>query len=163
MKCERRDLAIAKLAGGDLPPWRANRLQRHVDACPRCKALHDDLVQRRAAVRTEFAEPPATIVDVVLNRVEQEGPVAARSAFARRAIAGAAVVAILLVTAAVAVIGFSAPETAQDIQTAAVTSGAAQAPEANAQTSARSDVVIKLVTDKPNVAIYWLGDSAGGM
>jgi hypothetical protein len=47
MKCERRDVTIAKMAGGDLPGWRTARLQRHMSACARCRGLHEALIEQR--------------------------------------------------------------------------------------------------------------------
>lgn len=166
MKCERHDLAIAKLAGGDLSGWRAARLQRHLDACPRCKALYADLESQRAAARNAHLDSDTAgqgiLVDAIFSRISNK-----RSMFLPRAAAGA--VAAAIVIGAVVWQLPSSRDRSNSEQSAATPVATANqetpAPYAAielAQTQ-RSKVVIKMVGKNPDVVIYWLGGSTGDL
>ncbi len=170
MKCERRDLAIAKLAGGDLSGWRAARLQRHLNACPRCALLHDQLNSQR----TQFCEAHSTadtttigtIANGVLERVGQRYRHGHRRHVRVRMAAGA-VLAAVLIGVAILQLPSSVPSDRMETPIAmaptddSAESAAPIAPPERAVTK-HSSVIIRMLTNNPDVVILWLGDSTGG-
>ena len=161
MKCERRDLGIAKLAGGDLAGWRAARLQRHLDVCPRCASLFAELETQCKYVRDSDSETDSTIsiANAVLVHVDQRG----HRFGLRGGIAVSVVCATMLIGTAVWQLSSidppSPPQTAVAL-TPLYEPPAAPEPNGLAATE-HSNVVIQMVTNNPDVVIYWLGDSAG--
>lgn len=160
MKCERRDLAIAKLVGGDLSPGRAARLLQHVEDCPRCRALRDGLVQQQSASRDAALASQAGISGVllgdVLARAESSRlrhlPQALACTLFAATLIGAVALRLSTVDESTAPSTLRAPEA---INEAPAVPAASQTPVRHAQ------VKIQLMTNNPDVVIYWLGDSVG--
>jgi len=168
MKCGRRDIAIAKMAGGDLSEWRAALLQRHLDACPRCAAMHMDLVSQRAASLDAHSE--VDTVDGSFVAIDVLAQLDARDPSSRR-ISGRMAVGVAIASMFIGMFlvqrQLSAPfeqDRALLTKTSTDTNSTASIVAAQTDTSAtqHSDVVIQMVTNNPDVVIYWLGGSAGG-
>lgn len=170
MKCERRDLAIAKLAGGDLSGWQAARLQRHLDECSRCATLYNELhdqceVFHSTYCRTEMNED-SPLVDKVLNQIDNRKIVAHRHKVSLQAVAAAAF-ALALIGAVVLQLPERGPAVSNhssmsvELNRSVGQHTAAHTMEKDTATR-HSEVVIRMETNNPEVVILWLGDSAGG-
>ncbi len=170
MKCERRDVAIAKLVGGDLSRWRAATLQRHLDTCPRCDTLRSDLAKRQIAVRNAERSFEANrgdvIADAVFARVDARRSSKTGQRFRRRAVAGV-LTAIVLLAAVVLQFSTVGEDAPPQVSKVSVTESIPSAvldddkPLSLAE-SPRPDVIIRIETQNPDIVIYWHGDSAGG-
>ena len=169
MMCERRDLAIAKLAGGDLSGWRAARLRRHLDTCRRCASMHAELsaqqTQSREAYFAADQSSLGSVSNAVLSAVDLGKPYSERQRVRIR-LAGGAVLAALLVGAVTLQLPSSLPSKSESpLAKAPVDIGPVPpievAPVDHAATT-HSDVVIRMLTNNPDVVIYWLGDTTGG-
>jgi hypothetical protein len=103
MQCSRSREAIQELVDGTLGPIRAAELEQHLDACPSCRALADDLRRIREVAGTLEPQAPRDHVWLqIAGRLRQEGrvhdrPQAARSVrhhYAWLAIAAALLLAV---------------------------------------------------------------------
>jgi anti-sigma factor RsiW len=163
MNCERRDLAIAKLAGGDLLGWRATKLQRHLESCPRCAQLFAELEAQCTATHESYPIAESnSITDTVLSRVDQRGLRGNRSGLRVRAATGVLCAVLLIGTAIWQLSAIDAPSSPQTVTalTPHYDPPAAHEP-VDLTATEHSDVKIQMVTNNPDVVIYWLGDSAG--
>ena len=83
MDCERYRESIHELVDGTLGPIRRAELQQHLDGCPRCAQLANDLrVVRDAAAALEPLPPPDGAWLQIAGRLRQEGRVTAPPAAA---------------------------------------------------------------------------------
>jgi anti-sigma factor RsiW len=81
MSCTRSRENIQELVDGTLGPIRAADLRQHLDECPSCRALADDLQQlREVAATIEPLEPPDHVWMQIAGRLRQEGRVLDRPA-----------------------------------------------------------------------------------
>ena len=151
MKCERRDLAIAKLAGGDLPAWQANRLQRHINNCPRCASVLAELsAQRERLLRSPSALDNVSVADATLERLSAEVP--------RRRGVRIATGAAVLTIAAIGLFARLSVDNAQPSQELPFPSAISiDTQPIESATTKDSNVIIQLQTDNPDVVIYWIG------
>jgi hypothetical protein len=101
--CGRYRDAIQELADGTLGPIRAAELQQHLDECPACSALADDLRRIREAATTLAGSRPRDHVWLqIAGRLRQEGRVhdrpevqrASRTQYAWLAIAATLVISV---------------------------------------------------------------------
>ena len=73
MSCERYKEWLALDAGGDLPADKAGRLAQHLDACPKCRAVADDLRGDQNALQALHRSPlPEERLDAVRSAVLAE-------------------------------------------------------------------------------------------
>lgn len=170
MKCERRDLAIAKLAGGDLSGWPAARLQRHLDECSRCASLYAELslqlIRTRESYLATNTATISTIANGVLAHVDQRDRHGHRGRVRIR-MAGGAILAAVLIGLAVLQLPSSVPSDQMETPMAMAPIDDSAVPPVQIAPAERaatkhSSVVIRMLTNNPDVVILWLGDSTGG-
>jgi anti-sigma factor RsiW len=101
MSCTRSRKEIEELVDGTLGRFREAELQQHLDQCPSCRALADDLLRIRDVAGTlEPLTPPDHVWLQIAGRLRQEGRVqdqprvAGRSQYVWLAIAAALVLAV---------------------------------------------------------------------
>jgi hypothetical protein len=180
MNCAKWKIDIALYAGGDLPAKRLARTIAHLEECPGCRALADDLRAGQtilSELRDESLEDmmAANVRHRVLARLPVEHAGAARR-YWRWALAAAVVVAVVLMLP-----WRAEKQTEKQAPLARVKQAPPQVAEAplpivNAQTpvvrrrhhhaQARhatppqpgEPLLVQLVTDDPNIVIYWLVD-----
>ncbi len=76
MNCTRARTSIQELVDGTLTPIREAELQQHLDECPSCRALADDLQRvRDVAATLEPIAPPDHVWLQIAGRLRQEGRV----------------------------------------------------------------------------------------
>lgn len=171
MNCPEFEDRIALFAGDDLPPAEMRHVSDHLEACAPCRRFADGLRRDRAALAELAAiDPPDTAYAAVRAGVmRQVRP--QRRAWASWA-AAAALVAVTLAlsmlwrwrtspagrppmpsVAAKAVL--PDPPRAQPPK---IVSATRRAPRKTAQ-----PMVVKIVTDDPNIVIYWISESTGDM
>jgi hypothetical protein len=76
MTCPRAKQDIQDLIDGALGPIRRGELEQHLDQCPACRALFDDLQQLRdAAASVDSLQPPDHVWLQIAGRLRQEGRV----------------------------------------------------------------------------------------
>jgi anti-sigma factor RsiW len=81
MKCGQAREAIQELVDGTLGPIRSAELQQHLDQCPSCRALADDLRRiRDAAASLDALQPRDHVWLQIAGRLRQEGRVHDRPA-----------------------------------------------------------------------------------
>jgi anti-sigma factor RsiW len=104
MNHERYRDAIQELADGTLGPLRRAELQQHLDECPACRALADDMRRiRELAQSVERPAPPDRVWLQVAGRLRQEGRIAASTpaaAASRRFMPLAIAASLLLIVGA---------------------------------------------------------------
>jgi len=163
MNCPRTKRDIALAVEGDLPPARQARLAAHLAACPDCRAFAQGLRESQAALkRVNFdcaspAEYQAMRQQVLGRLRETQRP----RALWKPALAAAA---ILLVMALLPWLIAGDTEPHPEGPPTALLTGVTTAPPANheldltgpAGKTGHPDVVIKLLTDNPNVVIFLL-------
>jgi anti-sigma factor RsiW len=178
---------VALHAGGDLPPAEAAEVERHLRECAACQVLASGLKQSLALLKEAHHEPlaPAHFSAVrarVVAELEQERRRGAL--WARRRAWGygpAAVAVTLLVVLALrpgrvpvvantnrslTVAALSSPvvavrEPATPPQRSVARRKASRAPAPQVVPD-REPLIVKLLTDDPNVVIYWIADGKRG-
>jgi anti-sigma factor RsiW len=81
MTCERARDQIHELIDGTLGPIRVAELTQHLEQCPSCRALAEDLRRLREVTATlEPLEPPAHVWMQIAGRLRQEGRVRVQQA-----------------------------------------------------------------------------------
>jgi len=168
MNCAKRKIDIALYAGGDLPANRLGRTIAHLEACAECRALLDDL---RAG-------------QTLLSELEDEAIEDAMAANVRRRVlarlpvvqAGTAhsywrwALAAAVLLAAILTLPWQTEKQAPRARVEAP-SRVPQAPPAivnvprpvarrhhRAKPQPGEPLLVQLVTDDPNIVIYWLVD-----
>src|SRR2546430_15670815 len=104
MSCERQIERIQELVDGTLGAIRRSELELHLDQCPECRALKDDLERiRDAAAALPVLPPPDGAWLQIAGRLRQEGRISgtAAAAPARRSYAWLAIAAALVLAAGV--------------------------------------------------------------
>jgi hypothetical protein len=167
-ECQEWEERIALAAGGDLDD---GDLEQHLAECRHCAATFAAVRDSLALLQETHAEPIAeadyaAVRARVLSRIDSHR---SRRWLWAPALAAAAIAAIALVTLP------SVPPPPPIVAAAPPVPAAAFAPTRAAKVSERSasarrrptakprvlspPVLVKFVTDDPNVVIYWLGDS----
>jgi len=163
MNCVAWEERIALYAGGDLAPAEAQAVEGHVAECSGCQLLLSGLRESLALVREAHAEPvEAAHFAAVRARVlaKLDGAPTRRWRFAWMGALAAAVVVLAVV-----------PWPQRELRMAVPMPNAPAAP-AVARTvlpshpnpveqAAAPPMVVKLLTDDPNVVIYWITDTKG--
>ena len=169
MNCAKRTIDIALYAGGDLPANRLGRTIAHLEACAECRALLDDL-RAGQTLLSELEDEPledvmaAHVRQRVLAQLAVSETVASRRYWAW-ALAGAVLLAAILTLpwrmekqAPLARVENAPPKVAEAPPAVAK----AQRPVARRHHRAKprpgEPLLVQLVTDDPNIVIYWLVD-----
>jgi hypothetical protein len=101
MSCNRYRDAIHELVDGTLGPVRRAELQTHLDVCPECVALVDDLQKiRDAAATLEPVQPRDHVWMQIAGRLRQDGRVQATAPVRQRGLAMFAMAAALMLAIA---------------------------------------------------------------
>ncbi|MBI2841527.1 MAG: zf-HC2 domain-containing protein [Acidobacteria bacterium] len=189
MSCQKYDDLLALFAGGDLGASEEERIEAHIATCSSCRAIVEELRSHREVLAglADEAVDDAVLRSVrrrVMARIE---PRAHRTGAWRWAWAAAAAIGAILVSVAVLkhphdqrpVSTTQHPQPAPTVraaepsaspaenlaaQTQSVTQIArVQAPHSSPLTGAKAaePLVVKMLTDDPDVVIYWLVDSEG--
>jgi len=185
MSCERWSRTIALDAGGDLSARRARRLQGHLERCPECRVLSQELRSAREQLQSlaaRAAEHEATLQDRMPSAVAELAgatriPLALRWSAAVAALLLLVAVSLLLAprrgpTSGVrgpAAISAAVPtpvatprhRTGRSSGTATAPPPAAAAPapplpRPEVRTATGETLLLKIHTDDPDVVIYWL-------
>jgi anti-sigma factor RsiW len=188
MSCSDWEERIALHAGGDLPPAEAAEVERHLRECAGCQALASGLKQSLALLKEAHDEPLAAahfsaVRARVVAELEQERRRGALWARRRAWSYGLAAVAVALLvmlalgpgrtperrTVVVArsnrSLTFAAPPAVVAVRKPAVPRPhrrvARRVVRANVPETSEP-LMVKLVTDDPNVVIYWIADRKRG-
>jgi len=192
MKCRYSEHDVALFVEGDLEPARAAELEVHLVSCEVCRELEAEMRESQTLLKNLRQErvSSAALSSVRSRVLEQVSATRVRPVWGRLvyALAGAMFVAVVSVSL---VLHNTKPESktvAEVIHPDAVVPSARpsvkvqpivppapverrthrSAPRANQKISepttseAPKEVVVKLLTDDPNVVIYWLVDQKNG-
>jgi anti-sigma factor RsiW len=136
MTCERSRQQIQELIDGTLGPIRRSELEQHLDQCPSCRALYEDLQQLRdAAAAMPALEPPDHVWIQIAGRLRQEGRVHDRPAAAVRPrrlqlqYAWMGIAAALIIAIGAALLYVVVPENRRGAESAATAPGNAAAAD----------------------------------
>ena len=187
MNCERFEALIALQVEGDLSGRDAERLEEHLRECSTCRDLHGALSESQAALKdlgTEAADSEALdrVRRRVMAEVTEKRPSLVYAWRWKYALAAGAVLVILgvvlsewgTVTRPPAPLVVQAPPAAPEVVAKKVPQPA-RMPARQARKRAplvavksrieppkeSEPLVVKLVTDDPNVVIVWLIDRTG--
>jgi len=172
VSCPKREADIALYAGGDLPAGRIGQIESHLGHCGDCRALLEEL-RAGQALLSELQDEPldeALVAQVrrrVLARVAEEGPGLARR-YWKLALAAALILAAILALPwrAAKRQPVARVEPSPRIQPAPAAPPVivpARRPVVRRHRRAKppraaAPLLVKFVTDDPNVVIYWLVD-----
>jgi anti-sigma factor RsiW len=165
VNCTEWEERIALHAEGDLPQQERPAAEQHLGECPNCRKFLEELKQSLGALRAAHAEPPAasafTVVRAqVLAEIGQPRGRAGWLGWIGASAAAAAVLATLLVPRPVPPPKIAAaPPVPVAIVPAApvIAPPATPVPRRKRRTRPRPEpLVVKLITDDPNVVIYWI-------
>jgi anti-sigma factor RsiW len=174
MSCRKYQKMTALHVAGDLPEAKVPRLEEHLGGCPACRSLAEELRASQSALEALRGEPveEAALEQVrqrVLARIAWEEQPARRFGWVYALAAGLAVVVALWNVAY-----RPAPEVPQPA-VSAVPQQASAAPVKSDKTGvlshrpprvkrpapAAEPLLVKLITDDPEVIIYWLIEKKG--
>ncbi len=176
MSCHKYQKMTALHVAGDLPEAKVPRLEEHLGGCPACRSLAEELRASQSALEALRGEPveEAALEQVrqrVLARIATEGQPARRLGWAYALAAGLAVVAVGALwnvayrpaphapQPAVAVVPRQAgPAPAESDKTGVLPH---RAPRVKRPAPAAEPLLVKLITDDPEVIIYWLIEKKG--
>ena len=180
MNCAEWEERVALYAGGDLGAEEAATVERHVGECTGCQVFLSGLTQGLAVLReahgeTALAAAGAAVRARVMARLERGRRGVWKWAFgmAGGAVVAAAVWVAMVVArpvppvAAPRVAAARAPEVAAPRVAAAVAAPARRAARrvrpaiAKEEAEPAKPVMVKLVTDDPDVVIYWITGTTG--
>jgi hypothetical protein len=159
MTCSDRERDLALYAGGDSED---GTLARHVETCPRCREYVDSMRTLLAGMTPDTVPAAPPIAAAVMRTIR-------RRRYSLAALAVTAAAATVLIAAGVsmlmrpvAIIAIAPPAPAGAIVTAEPlrsTPKTHSVKHHRAKTATPAEpVVVKLVTDDPNVVIYWITD-----
>jgi anti-sigma factor RsiW len=174
MNCVDWEERVALYAGGDLAAVEAQAVERHVAECSACQVLLSGLRGSLALVREAHAEPvEAAHLAAVRARVLAE---LERAPAGRWRFAWVPALAAALVVLAVAICPRPDVRLAMPMPQAPVARPVARTvlpphrktaarprPLAKREQQPAEPMVVKLLTDDPNVVIYWITDTKGEM
>ncbi|HEY2379940.1 MAG TPA: zf-HC2 domain-containing protein [Terriglobia bacterium] len=186
MTCRHSENELALYVEGDLPPAKADQVDVHLHSCPVCRQFVDELRETQStfkSIRQETVSPQA----LAHLRTRVLGQVAAQN---RRpgwgrwvyALAGVAFVVVVVAgalsrydrpVAKVQAVAVSPPAVLQpSVALHAEVVADKQPPKPHLRRSHRppetkaaeppKEIMVKLLTEDPNVVIYWLVDQNGG-
>jgi anti-sigma factor RsiW len=179
MNCGAFEPLIALYVEGDLPEQETRRVEEHLAACLGCRELLEDLRASQAVVKqlgSESVDPAllATVRSGVLARIDQPGPWLWRR---WRAVLAAALALIAMFVLALrkpapappAVPIAQAPPKPEEpkIEVASATPSPRPAhrrthrPRRSVAGKTDQPLVVKMLTDDPNIVIIWLVDQPG--
>jgi len=177
MNCGDWEERIALYAGGDLAPEEARAVERHLAECAGCQRLLSGLREGLRFVGAAHAEPVeeahfAAVRARVLSELERGPARGWRRPWAYAMVAAALLLAIALWPRPSARIVAPAPPAPVAAVARVQPAGPVAAPAVHHRTRPRKIVlvkaeepaeplVVKLLTDDPNVIIYWITDSKG--
>ena len=171
MNCREWEERLALYAGGDLIGDEAAQVERHLTDCPGCQVFSSGLLEAREWLHQAHREPVATahfaaVRARVLTGLERER----RSFWRRWWVAG------LTATAAAALVALAVwPQTTPPVAApaavmaripAAPLVGPAPLPPPRKESPQHSvkagePVLIKVLSDNPDVVIYWIAETKG--
>jgi anti-sigma factor RsiW len=179
MNCANWEERVALYAGGDLPPADAESVARHLGECAACRKFAVDLQGSLELLREAHDEQPALAdyaavrARVIANIQNAPSPWWRRVWVYGSAMAAAALVLLLLapdrntpvlppLPVPQAVIAAAPLETSRPV----VLKAAHHKPHVRprplvARSEPGQPIVVKLVTDDPDVVIYWITDNSG--
>lgn len=168
MNCAEWEERVALYAGGDLEPPAAASVEKHLRECPGCQMFASGIRQSLEGLRSAHEDVPAEAVFAAVRARVME-----RVAPRRRVVwaygLGAAVAALLLVLA-IGIPRDAVPPPPQAlVRTPEPPAEAfviprpvpARVERTVIRRAAREQVLIKLVTNDPDVVIYWIAESKG--
>ena len=176
MHCKDWEERIALHVGGDLPAAESSAVERHLGECSGCQVLWSGMKESLELLHRAHAEPlPPASYTAVRGRVMAE-LAAGRRVWWRWAAGLAAAVVVMLVALAVwqerpvpplprlAMAVPAAPplayargsERSHDSQPSHDRKGVV--PTHRSPTVPRRPLLVRLVTDDPNIVIYWIAD-----
>jgi anti-sigma factor RsiW len=171
MNCVEWEERIALYAGGDLVPAEAQAVERHVSECAGCQVLLNGLRESLALVRDAHVEPmEAAHFAAVRARVlaELESAPARRWRFAWIGAMAAAAAVLLMALWPRSELRLAMPM--PQVQAAPAVARTVPTPHRKVVAKPRppqpveeaaEPMVVKLLTDDPNVVIYWITDTKG--
>jgi anti-sigma factor RsiW len=192
MKCRFSENDIALFVEGDIGPSRAREIEEHLTECRSCGELAEELRESQSVFKSlkQDVVSAAALASVRTRVLAEAGAGNARAGWGRwvYALAGAAFVAVVGVAlswqvrepapqvtlnqvkvAPNPIASAPAPKTATTVKarvSVARLKGTAAKPQVgeNAEIGAESvkPLVVKLLTDDPNIVIYWLVDQKNG-
>ena len=178
MHCKDWEERVALHVGGDLPAAEASAVERHLAGCSGCQVLWSGMKESLELLHRAHAEPlPPATYTAVRGRVMAE-LVDTRRVWWRWAAGLAAAVVVILVALAVwperpvpplPRLAMAVPAAPPVIRTAPEIFRAAPEIFRAARVSKRSappqpkpvprqPLLVRLVTDDPNIVIYWIAD-----
>jgi len=168
MSCKKYQREIALWAGDDLSAGRVRRLERHLRECADCREYAQSFRRHQEKVAEAAAEPQddelcAGITEAVMSRVRAAGKPVARRWTAMPVKAAALIAAAAVVLLSLAIVHRPGRITPPTVSAPAVAANAAPRPPAApappaAQVRMKNPVVMKLLTDDPNVVFVMLSD-----
>jgi len=183
MNCADLEERIALLAGGELPESERPTVDRHLEACEKCRALAAELGEVRGLLGELAREaPPEETLAEVRSQVRRRVARPTRR-WPWAAVAAAATVLIvagvewqerqeivppppLVARAPEAPPVFKAPLVSERASAPAPVRVAVPVPivaESRPSAPERSEpLVVKFLTDDPDIVIYWIADEIGG-
>jgi len=191
MRCEEYKERIALLAGGELPEREREDVERHLAECAECRELVEELGGIRGLLveLSREAAPEETLEQVRIDVRRRLANRSQRWLWAAAAAAAAVVVAVGVEwlnradTVPPPPLVVRAPEAPPLLETipAPEVSPAPEAPvmresasvrepvspdvpvqKAVATTGPREPLVVKFLTDDPDIVIYWIAEQTGG-
>ena len=176
MNCPEWEERIALYSEGDLPPNEMAEAEQHLAHCASCREFAEGLAQTLAIARAAHAEPipPAAFTALrarILEQIAREPRPSRRLAWILPLLAAAAVAVVLLLPrprgAGDLVAGgshqYTTPTPAPLFEPVAPATAQPIAPKRQPRARRRpkprppaEPLIVKLVTDDPNVVIYWI-------
>jgi anti-sigma factor RsiW len=184
MNCRDWEERLALYLGGDLPREEAAEVERHLGECPGCQLFSSGLKEARELLQQIHSDPVGPVhftavrARVLAELERRQRPLWRRGWVLSLAAAAAALLVLLAVwpiakrvpqPPRVAVKNSPAPQepVADRPDTASVTAPQPRIPGAARQRQARpkrlpgEPVLIKVVSNNPDVVIYWIADTRG--
>jgi anti-sigma factor RsiW len=169
MNCAEWEERVALYAGGDLAEEEASRVERHLGECAGCRVLASGIRQTLETLREAHADLPLEAAfGAVRARVMERAAVRRRFGWAC-GFAGAAAAALAVVLLVGAERQPAPPPPLALVRVPAAPPEAFVIPKRAkpvvrpaAEARARTEpLLIKLVTDNPDVVIYWIAETKG--
>ncbi len=168
MSCERMELAIALYVEGDLPSLERPEVEAHLTRCTACAEFERELLASQIALKDLAHETmDESVFRIMRARVMEESTGRGRRwfpvwLFAPLTAVAAAVFAIALIPAGVVEgpVPPSAPQAPVVVASRFTREPVRRAPVRRPRPKAvtRESVMLQLVSDDPDIVIYWLVD-----
>ena len=161
MNCKDVRAKLPLYAEGDLDDAMELAIEAHVAGCAHCGDELGGIVESQRAVKSLRSVPidpeaMAAMRQAVFERLAAERFTSRRRARSTRRIAASALAAALVVVSGLAVLWVTAPQhTAPTVDVARV---AHEEDAASADSIDSETVLIKWITNNPNVVVYWMSD-----